>query len=223
MTSLKVFTVIQFIIIILGTIICVVTTQKNKDHEKKYILPYCLANFFAMIILAAVEFIKIPLIITESTMYIFACCEIFLLPNYIATVIGEKNNYFIQIIICIGTYILSRLLINNYTSILYLISNVYITIYVCKYFIWLFKIKEVINLKNASHYWIVMGICVCYTGSIPYWISEIIILKIKGYQYYSELANVTFNIYIILNIFMYILFSKALLCTTKQQKYYYGL
>ncbi|KYP14677.1 MAG: hypothetical protein A1D16_09770 [Flavihumibacter sp. CACIAM 22H1] len=223
MTAMQIFSILQLMAILSGTIFCLIATRKSKTNEYKYLVPYCILNVFAMLILGAVEFMTVPIPLIFATMYFFACCEVFFLPNYIASIIGVKKNVYTQITICIVAFILSRIITQNATSVLYLVANLYITLYVCRYFLWLFKNNENLILSETPHYWIIMGICVCYTGSIPYFISEIIIFKFKGFQLYNQIASMIFIMYIVLNICMFVLFIKAFLCMIKHQKSLSGL
>ncbi len=222
MSPIQIFTLLQTLIIFIGTIITFLSTRHNNRNERKYILPYCLCNMLAMFILTPYEFIEIPLKVIEITMYIFACCETIILPNYLASIIKKKKGNTFQIIICTSALFISQFVANNYTSLIYLVSNIYISYYVYCYFIWLFNGNEDVDLKKSTHYWVVMGICVCYCGSVPYWFAELIILNQSGFLLYNQIAKLIFIMYIILNISMYLLFIKAFICQIKRQKYFSG-
>jgi hypothetical protein len=194
----------------------------NFVKEKKFILPYCIFNVLAMFVLLPDEFISLPASLIFLVMYLFACVEIIFLPNYIASIIGEKKGYLMQIIICSTAFILSNILVKNPTTVFFLICNIYITYYVCKYFIWLFKGDERFDLKKTNHYWIIMGISICYTGSIPYFIAELFILRFGKFELYNSLVQIIFSTYIVLNISMYLFFVKSFLCKKISQKYLSG-
>ena len=212
MTLFQFLTLFQTIVITVGAITCYLAPSANFVKEKKFILPYCICNVMAMSILLPDEFISLPARLIYAVMYCFACIEIIFIPNYIASIIGKKKRYLVQIITCASAFILSNIVVKNPTSLFFLICNLYITYYVCKYFIWLFKGTDRLELKQTSHYWIIMGICFCYTGSIPYFIAELFILRFGGDELYDELVQIIFSTYIILNISMYIIFIKTFSC-----------
>lgn len=218
MTIIAAFTILQVIIIWSATIVCYQSTKLNGGKEKKYILPYCVLNSLVMIPLCLTEFIEIPVKITYSIMFFFAFIEITLLPSYISSIIRKKINIPVVIIISIITFSILNYLHIPPSSILYLLCNIFITVYVFRYFIWLFKVNERLQLKETPHYWIIMGIFICYTGSIPYFFSELFLLKIGGFEAYNKLAQFTFLTYLILNICMYIFFIKSFKCKINHQK-----
>jgi len=175
-----------------------------------------------MILLLLARFTNAPASYYYLVMYIAGCSEILLIPNYISTIIGKKKQITIQLIICASTFMLSNYIVQNPTTILYLLSNLYITYFACLYFIWLFKNNEKLDLKKTTHYWIVMGICICFTGSIPYYLSEILIVKFESEEIYSQISSTYHTTFILLNITMYFFFIKAFLCKTKSQKSFSG-
>lgn len=222
MTLLQFLTLLQSTVILIGTIFCYLAPTESYAKEKKFLLPYCIFNVLAMFVLLPDEFISLPANLIFAVMYFFACIEIILLPNYIASIIGEKKGYLIQIIICSTSYIFSNLLANNPTTVFFLICNIYITYYVCKYFVWLFKGDERFDLKKTNHYWIIMGISICYTGSIPYFIAEMFILRFGKFELYENIVQIIFSTYILLNISMYLFFVKSFLCKKTSPKYLSG-
>lgn len=215
MSSLQVFTLFQILTILTACILSLLYIQDDTSPERKFIQPYIFLNMASMLILGWIEFIHIPRGIIYIAMVGFAFCEIFYLPNYIGKIIGEKPNPWTQALICISTFLISIFYLKRSTSITYLFTNLYISVFVFKYFLWLFKRNNFFNLNRTRHYWITMGICICYAGSIPYWISEIFIIKIGGYEVYNKIADSIFIMYITLNIAMYLLFYKAFLCKTQ--------
>lgn len=218
MTPIQALTSLQLLVIWSGTIMCYNATRLDGGKEKKYLLPYCIINSLVMIPLTLTEFMGIPIKLTYLVMFFFACIEITLIPYYIASTIGKKKNILLEISMCFLGYFLSKFILKSTTTILYLICNIYITIYVCRYFIWLFSTNERLLLKNTPHYWIIMGICICYTGSIPYFISELFILKLGGFEAYNKIVDIAFLTYIVLNISMYILFIKSFRCKINLQR-----
>lgn len=218
MPIIAVFTILQIIIIWTATIVCYKSTKLNGGKEKKYILPYCILNSLVMIPLGLTEFIEIPIKFTYYIMFFFAFVEITFLPSYITSVIRKKINITIVVVVSIITFYILNLFNIPPSSILYLSCNIFITVYVFRYFIWLFTVNERLQLKETPHYWIIMGIFVCYTGSIPYFISELFLLKIGGFEVYNKLAQFTFLTYLILNICMYVFFIKSFKCKTKHQR-----
>ena len=222
MTPLQVLKILQTLFIILGTITCFIGTKRNYEQERRYILPYCAYSALAMCFLLSSEIINYPVSLIYTVMYIAGCLEILLIPNYISSIIGKIKTYHTQIIICSSTFILSILAVQTPTTLLYLFSNLYITYYTCQYFIWLFKTNEKLDLKATTHYWLIMGLCICFTGSIPYYLSELFILKFEGHEVYDKLVKSFHATFIILNITMYILFIKAFICKRKSQKSSFG-
>jgi hypothetical protein len=218
MTITAVLTILQTLVIWTATIICYKSTRVDGGLEKKFILPYCYLNSLVMIPLTLIEFIGIPIKVTFIIMFTFACIEIVILPSYIASVIGRKKNIAVAIIISILALLISEILIKTTTSVIYLFCNIYITFYVYKYFIWLFSEKDRLVLKHTPHYWIIMGICICYTTSIPYFIAELFLIKLGGFEAYRKVGNIAFLTYILLNICMFILFIKSFKCKINLQR-----
>lgn len=213
MTVIQTFSVIHFVVILFTTIYCFYIVKRHESSEIKFLHPFCILNTAAVFILGAYEFVYIPISIVYLTMVGFAFAESFFLPNYIASIIGSQKVFATPIIICSLSIVTSLILHIDISSIIYLTSNIYISYYVCRYFVWLFKQNASYNLATTRHYWIIMGICACYSGSISYWISGLVIFNYGSIDLYTKISNTFFEMYILINIGMYLLFLKAFTCT----------
>jgi hypothetical protein len=222
MTPIITFYILQAIIIVIGTIVCYTFTRNGNETEKRYIFPYCLSSAIIMCLLIHALLVDAPYRYIYVLMYLAGCSEILLIPNYISTIIGKKKQIVLQVSICVTIYMASNYFVQNPITLLYLFSNLYITLYSGQYFIWLFKNNEKLNLKNTPHYWIIMGICICFTGSIPYYLSEFLIIRFESIEVFYQISSTFHSTFIILNVTMYIFFIKAFLCKKKFQKSFSG-
>lgn len=222
MTPLLEFYIFQTFIIITATIICLLSSKNGSEKEKRYILPYCIISAILMCFLIHANIINASHSYIYALMYLAGCSEILLIPNYISTIMSKKKQIFTQIGICLTSFMISNYFVQNPTTLIYLFSNLYITLYTGKYFIWLFRNNEKLDLKHTPHYWIIMGICICFTGSIPYYLSELLIIKFESIEVFSEISSTFHSTFIILNITMYFFFIKAFLCKKKFLKSYSG-
>lgn len=222
MTPLLPLYIFQTIIITSGTIICFLFSKNVSEKEKLYILPYCIISAILMCLLTHANLIYASHSYIYALMYFAGCSEILLIPNYISTIMGNKKQIVTQIGICFTSFMISNYFFQNPTTLIYLFSNLYITLCSGKYFIWLFRNNEKLDLKNTPHYWIIMGICICFTGSIPYYLSEVLIIKFESNEVFSEISSTFHSTFIILNVTMYFFFIKAFLCKKKFLKSYSG-
>jgi hypothetical protein len=222
MTPIVVLYIIQTIVIITGTIICYVFTRNGNENEKRYILPYSIISATILCLLIHAKIVDASYRYMYALMYLGGCSEILLIPNYISTIIGKKKQIPLQIGICVTIFMASNYLVQNPVTLLYLFSNLYLTFYSCRYFIWLFKNNENLNLKNTPHYWIIMGICICFTGSIPYYLSEFFIIRFESSEVFDVISSTFHSTFIILNVTMHIFFIKAFICKKKFQKSFSG-
>lgn len=216
------FQVVQFLVILCACIIGTIQLRKTPSPERKYILPFCYIDL-VMTGIAIYHYFKqiYPVYVFWIELF-FTFCEILFLTNYISSIIEIKKSIITPSTIFILSSSCSYIAFKDPTIIPLLLTEIYLTIYAFLYIIWLFKNNSFFVLKKARHYWIVMGIIICYTLSIPYWISDTFI-KINGTtQLYQEVSLILFISFIIFNMFMFILFIKAFLCKVQQQPSSYG-
>lgn len=211
------FQVVQFCIILITCIIGLRLFREETSPERKFILPFC---FIDLVTTGIIVFnhIKGEFLINRFTtlLILFSWAEIYFIPKYIGYVIEKKPKITTQLILFFLPPILSNIIFNDLTLLSMLLSVIYISFYNYKYLIWLFLNKRTITLEEIRHAWIIMGIIISYTASIPYWLSDILFHANGNQPTISSINKVLFAIYVLLNIIMYLFFIKAFLCKSKQ-------
>lgn len=216
------FQVVQFLVILCACIIGTIQLRKTPSPERKYILPFCYIDLVVLgIIVYYYTINKYPNII-DFLVLLFNGCEIFLLSFYVQTITRKKRDFLYPFAVFTLSPILSIILFKNPTILPLLSTEIFLTHFAFKYIKWLFEGDRILKLNNSKHYWIMMGIILCYTISIPFWISFILVLASGESELYTLINEVLFIFYILLNIIMFILFIKAFLCNPQHQQYSSG-
>jgi hypothetical protein len=201
--------IVQFLIILIAGCLGIFLLWNKNSPERKYILLFCLIDIPIMAITSYYYTNQIYFKLFWLYELLFSWCEIFLISFYISDIISKNKKILPPALICIICPALSFLLLKNLHEIPLLASNIYLTYYVFLYFRWIFTSKTQFNLLKASHFWIVLGVCLCYSTTIPYWITELIIWTWGGMDLHEKIDLNLFSIFIILNMIMYILFIRS--------------
>jgi hypothetical protein len=151
---------------------------------------------------------------------LFISGEFLLLPAYISATLNEKHDWILPISLCVIPPSISFFIFDNPSILPQALSGIYITYYCFKYFKFLFVTKKVFSLAKAPHFWIVLGIMICYTGSIPSSVSMLVLEVVGTSQLEHGFANFLVNLFLILNIIMHSFFNKAFTCSQEQQSFY---
>lgn len=216
------FQVVQFLVILCACIIGTIQLRKTSSPERKYILPFCYIDLVVTGIgiynYLISQFPNYLLIIV----FLYTCCEVFLLSNYICAIINKKIHLIIPLFLCFSSLIFSYIFFKSPIILPLLTTELYLTYFAFLYIRWLFTKKEFYILQQSSHYWIVMGIILCYTASIPYWIGDVLIKSSGIWQLHTDVTLILFIFYVVMNMFMFILFIKAFLCEKQQHISYSG-
>ena len=223
MLLLQFFCYLQTAVIILATVICILPVGRFKitSSEKKYLLPYCIADSIAMILLNLSSYIPDIYIYNKLINCIFILVEMTLLTFYINDRMEKKNSFIIPAGIFLITILPSIYYFRNFYPIIFLATNVFIGIYIFKYIVWLLKIKPLKNLTKSSEFYVIQGMAVCYLGSIPYYISEITSQYTTEDLIYTVIQDLHYKIYPVLNIVMFLFFIKAFNSKFKEIKNQY--
>lgn len=217
------FQVAQFLVILAACIIGTIKLPKTSSPERRYILPFCYIDLVVTgyIIYNYSKHMYPDMI--DIVVLLFSGCEIFFLSYYIQTITRKKIHVIFPISVFVISPIISIVLFKNPTILPLLTTELYLTYFVFLYIRWLFLKKEFFILHHASHYWIVIGIILCYTASIPYWISDVLIKSSGIWKLHIDITLILFNVYIAMNSFMFVLFIKGFLCQKQQRTFYYGV
>lgn len=185
--------------------------KSNKKHQTSLLLIYifCIIDFITGIISLLNRYHLVSFNIANFTYLFFIWTEIILLPAYISMVMGIKHTWSLPITLVFSTFIVSLFYIDIIISILQLVSGIYITIYCLIYLKWLFVDENIIERRNSIHFWIAMGIMVCYTASIPLCLG-LTLLDFFGTTPTEGKFAVTLTwLFLIFNIIMHCFFIKA--------------
>lgn len=198
----------QTFIISLACIVCIFTIglDKTNSPEKRYILPYCILDLCAMILINASRYIPQYPFFTKYVSALFALAEFILIPLYIQSIIGKKRFFLLPTLIFIAIAPLSTIFLKSLNSLTFLATNLYIGYYVLKYINWLFKEKAIKNLKATRHYFIIQGLSICYLGSVPYYISGFISHFASDISITIAVDDLQYAVYSTLNICMFLFF-----------------
>lgn len=216
------FQVVQFLVILSACVIGTIKLGKTPSPERKYILPFCYIDLVATGIGVYNYYINEYPDYLYIMFYLFTCCEVLFLSFYISAILNKKIGYFTPISICIASLIGSQILFKVPSTLPSLTTELYLTYFGYLYVRWLFLKKNFFILQHTKHYWIVIGIILCYTASIPYWIGDVLIRSSGILELYTDIVLILFMVYIAMNIFMFLLFIKGFLCQ-KQHSYYFGV
>ena len=220
--EMQIYPVLTTVQIIVCFINCIVGIRLFKDKnqnifERKYIYSFCILDLVTGII------IKYYNLTDDSVWYfplfelIFLFSEIILLPAFICSTMNLKQNKIMLILLCIIPPIISQLLFNYPTFLSQAISGIYISIYCIKYLKWLLSTKKIFPLAQTRHFWIVIGIMICYTATIPSCFTILLLHSVAKTELETQFADLIINFYLILNITMHIFFLKALTCDKVQK------
>lgn len=216
------FQVVQFIVILATCLVGLRLLWEGKSPEKTYILPFCIIDLVVTGIIVINHLIGRYPNYFQIIIIIFSWCEIFFISQYISSVIGRKKNTFRLVAICLLSPICSYILLHDYTLFPMLITGIYLSYCSYLYLEFLITQKNNVNVSTTPHYWIILGTIVCYTASIPYWISEILFKLSNIEELNYELSQILFTIFVILNICLHLIFIKAFICKYQQHKLLLG-
>lgn len=208
---------IQSVTIALATFICIfkIGLKQSQTPEKKYILPFCILDLTAIILLNLPYYFPSFGAAIKLITGAFALCELILLPFYILDTMGKPKNLLTPIILFLCIVPLSTHYFKSYNEFTFLITNLFVGYYVFKYIIWLFEVRAIKNLKQSQQYYIIQGIAICYIGSTPYFIGSFISHFFADQSIKEAILNFQYTIFVTLNICMFILFIKAFLMPSK--------
>lgn len=194
--------------------------KETNSNELKFIYSFCLIDFLTGVLIFWYNLspLEIPYFTFFELTFIYA--EILLLPTYISKILNVRHNFIIPLVLCVFPSITSFFLFKNPSIISQAISGIYITYYCFKYFKFLFTTNRIFSIGNSKHFWIILGIMICYTGSIPSSVNMMILETIGTSNIEHSIANVMVNLYLMLNITMHSLFNKAFACNQEQQSSY---
>ena len=215
------FQVVQFLVILAACIIGTLKLGKTSSPERKYILPFCYIDLVVTGVSIYNYYIGEEPMYLHILVFLFTCCEVIFLSFYISAILNKKIKYFVPSAFCIISLIASIILFKSLITLPYLTTELYLSYFGFLYIKWLFLKKDFFILKHTNHYWIVIGIILCYTASIPYWIADVLIKSSGIFELHRQYTLILFIAYIAMNIFMFILFIKGFLCQ-KQQTYFFG-
>ena len=215
------FQVVQFVVILATCLVGLRLLKEGKSPEKTYILPFCLIDLVVTgVTVYTYYYYKFHFNLTILVV-VFSWVEIFLISYYIKDVTGENKEIFIPLSLCIISPIISKILLEDYHLLPMVTSCIYITFYTFKYIKWIFHKESNISLKETRHYWIVLGIMLCYTTSIPYWISDLFLQRSFA-DMYHHLSRAFFIYFVCLNVIMHLFFIKAFLWKVQLVKSFSG-
>lgn len=203
------FQVVQLFVIVTTSIVGIVNLFGKKCPERKYILLLLALDIPVMTIIVYHYFKDIDTPTLWFSTIFYSWCEIFLIPFYISEIISIKKDFLTPSIIAISSPILSILLLHSLHELPYLFTNIYISYYIFKYFKWIFTYDKQFDLLKTSHFWIVLGILLCYTTSLPYFITDLIIYTWARKDFHHNVDLNLFVIFLILHMIMTILFVKG--------------
>lgn len=184
-------------------------SNKKQPNVLLYIYLFCIIDFITGIISLLDSYNIVSLIMAKYTYLFFFWTEIILLPAYISSVIETKHKWSLPIALLITTFLASLFYIDIVISILQLFSGIYITIYCLKYLKWLFVDENIIERHNSIHFWIIMGIMVCYTASIPSCLGLFLLDIFGTTPAHGNFATGLSLLFLIFNIIMHCFFIKA--------------
>jgi hypothetical protein len=188
--------------------------------EVRFIYTFCILDFITGTIITLYNFSTYNFPLINLLELLFINGEILLLPAYISTVINKKHNWKIPIFLCIIPPIISYYLFESVTIISQAISGIFISYYCISYLNWIFTTKKIFSLSRSNHFWIILGIMICYTASIPSCISILLLFSAGSTNLDFAFADFLINFYLFLNIIMHSFFNKAFTCNKEQQSYY---
>ncbi|MBC6492630.1 hypothetical protein BC349_16330 [Flavihumibacter stibioxidans] len=217
------FQVVQFLVILCACIIGTIKLRKTPSPERKYILTFCYIDLVVLGIGIFNYLIHEYPTYLFLLVYIYTCCEVFFLSYYISTIINKKVHFAIPLLLCITSLIFSLAFFKSPTILPLLTTELYLTFFAFLYIRWLFTKRNFFILQQTRHYWIVMGIILSYTASIPYWIGDVLIKSSGIWQLHIDVTLILFIFYVIMNTLMFVSFIKAFLCKQQQHTSYFGV
>jgi hypothetical protein len=203
------FQIIQLLVIVLTSIVGGVSLFGKKCPERKYILLLLALDIPVMAIIVYHYINDIDSRLLWFSTIFYSWCEIFLIPLYISEVTSIKKDYITPSVLAISSPILSIKLLHSLHELPYLLTNIYISYYIFKYFRWIFNYDKQLDLLKTSHFWIILGILLCYTTSIPYFITDLIIYTWARKDFHTNVDLNLFIIFLILHMIMTLLFTKG--------------
>lgn len=181
-------------------------------NEILYIFPFCILDLITSL---GFRYLIYSDILNDSDFafgianLIFVFGEVILLPSYIKKTISQEINWLFPTISVISLSIISYFLTEDISSLSQIFSGLYITYYIIKYFHWLFTTKKIFNLSSTTHFWIILGLMVAYTASIPACIGMLFTDFFPHINTNRNFSNTMLSFFTLLNISMHILFTKA--------------
>lgn len=203
------FQILQFFVIIATSIVGGFNILGKKCPERKYIFLLLALDIPVMAVIIFHYVNNIQSSILWLTTIFYSWLELFLIPFYISEIISTRKDFFAPTFLAISSPILSIILLNNIHELPYLITNIYISYFIFKYFKWIFNYDKQLDLLKTSHFWIVLGLLLCYTTSIPYFITDLIIYTWARGALHNNVDLNLFIIFLILHMIMTVLFVKG--------------
>lgn len=185
-------------------------------NEKKFIYTFCVIDLTTSIFGLLLFLDVISNKVIDYTYLTFLWSEITLLPAYLVSTIGHKPSWTFPISIVLLTFIISLFYIDLTISYLQIFSGIYVSYFCIQYLIWLFTNENIYEISHKKHFWITMGIMVCYTASIPSCIGYLLLTTLGETENDYHLASSLNWFFLLLNITMHLLFIKAFSWTRDQ-------
>lgn len=211
MNIVKLLGVIQlgvcFINIVMGLLL--LRNRQFFQSEIRYILSFCIIDFLTSLFQINGVLRNVTNLSFDNINVIFEFGEIVLLPAYISETIGKRHNWNTVIIICSIFLILSVYNVSLFEPIIQLFTTVFISSYCLKYLLWIFNSEEIINITKTKHFWIIIGIMICYTSSLPSSFAALLLTLIGTENKFNAFINSLYLAYFILNVIMHCFFIKS--------------
>lgn len=186
-------------------------------RELIFIVSFCIIDFITSL-LGILDLLNIiSNTIGNFSFLIFICAEIILLPAYTSSIIGTKHSWTLPISIVISSLLISFFYFELVATTIQLFSAIFISIYCLRYLKWYVTNANNQELNISISFWIIMGIMVCYTASIPSCIGYFLLKILGNSPRHAQFAGSIIGLFILLNIFMHVFFIKAFTWKPEQQ------